>query len=77
MRLGQRESRFILMMTLDACVLRWREVHHDFVLRFPPFWELNLFITTGNPFWGTKLLGFSIGRGSGALKGVNKHSARN
>ena len=26
--------------------------------------------TTGNPFWGTKLLGFSIGRGSGALKGL-------
>ena len=24
--------------------------------------------TTGNPFFGTKLLGFSIGRGSGALK---------
>ena len=27
--------------------------------------------TTGNPFWGTKLLGFSIGRGSGALKGLS------
>ena len=26
--------------------------------------------TTGNPFLGTKLLGFSIGRGSGALKGL-------
>ena len=26
--------------------------------------------TTGNPFSGTKLLGFSIGRGSGALKGL-------
>ena len=26
--------------------------------------------TTGNPFLGTKLLGFSIGRGSEALKGV-------
>ena len=25
---------------------------------------------TGNPFLGTKLLGFSIGRGSGALKGL-------
>ena len=25
--------------------------------------------TTGNPFLGTKLLGFIIGRGSGALKG--------
>ena len=24
--------------------------------------------TTGNPFLGTKLLGYSIGRGSGALK---------
>ena len=27
--------------------------------------------TTGNPFLGTKLLGFSIGRGSGALKGLS------
>ena len=26
--------------------------------------------TTGNPFLGTKLLGFSIGRGSGAPKGL-------
>ena len=26
--------------------------------------------TTGNPFLGTKLLGFSIGRGSGALEGL-------
>ena len=26
--------------------------------------------TTGNPFLGTKLLGFSIERGSGALKGL-------
>ena len=26
--------------------------------------------TTGNPFLGTNLLGFSIGRGSGALKGL-------
>ena len=26
--------------------------------------------TTGNPFLGTKLLGFSIGRGLGALKGL-------
>ena len=26
--------------------------------------------TTRNPFLGTKLLGFSIGRGSGALKGL-------
>ena len=30
--------------------------------------EVNPF-TTGNPFLGTKLLGFSIGRGLGALKG--------
>ena len=28
--------------------------------------------TTGNPFLGTKLLGFSIGRGSGAMKGLSK-----
>ena len=27
---------------------------------------------TGNPFWGTKLLGFSIGRGQGALNGVQQ-----
>ena len=27
--------------------------------------------TTGKPFLGTKLLGFSIGRGSGALKGLS------
>ena len=26
--------------------------------------------TTGNPFLGTNLLGLSIGRGSGALKGL-------
>ena len=26
--------------------------------------------TTGNPFLGTKLLGFSMGKGSGALKGL-------
>ena len=26
--------------------------------------------TTGNPFLATKLLGFSIGRGSGAPKGL-------
>ena len=33
-------------------------------------WNLNPF-ATGNPFLGTKLLEFSIGRGSGALKGLN------
>ena len=27
--------------------------------------------TTGNPFLGTKLLGYSIGRGSGALQGLS------
>ena len=31
--------------------------------------EVNPF-GTGNPFLGTKLLGFSVGRGSGALKGL-------
>ena len=30
--------------------------------------------TAGNPFWGTSLLGFSIGRGLGALKGLNELS---
>ena len=34
----------------------------DTSLFFKPF-------TTGNPFLGTKLLGYSIGRGSGSLKG--------
>ena len=29
--------------------------------------------TTGHPFVGTKLLGFSIVRGSGALKGLSSH----
>ena len=29
--------------------------------------------TTGNPFLGTKLLGFSIERGSGALKGLTQN----
>ena len=28
--------------------------------------------TTGNPFSGTKILGFNIGRGSGALKGLTQ-----
>ena len=31
--------------------------------------EVNPF-TTGNPFLGTKLLGFSLGRGSGAQQGI-------
>ena len=29
--------------------------------------------TTGNPFLGTKSLGFSIGRDSGALKGLTQN----
>ena len=37
-------------------------------LRATPF-KVQRTITTGNPFLGTKLLGFSIGRGLGALKG--------
>ena len=36
-----------------------------------PFAVLNNPFTTGNPFLGTKLLEFSIGRGSGALKGLS------
>ena len=32
-----------------------------------------LSFTTGNPFLWTKLLGISIGRGSGALKGLSSH----
>ena len=35
------------------------------MLGLPPF-------TTGNPFWWTKLLGFSIGRGLGDSKGVKE-----
>ena len=34
-----------------------------------PFLFENNPFTTGNPFWGTKLLGLTRGRGSGALKG--------
>ena len=38
----------------------------------PQFGSLTPF-TTENPLWGTKLLGFSIGRGSGAaLKGLRR-----
>ena len=32
--------------------------------------------STGNPFWGTKLRGFSIGRGLGALKGLTAVTAK-
>ena len=35
---------------------------------FRRFWDNPFLQLTGNPFLGTKLLGFSIGRGSGALK---------
>ena len=45
------------------------EVQLFFFLYYPSIRKLNPF-TTGNPFLGTKLLGFSIGRGSGALKGL-------
>ena len=39
-------------------------------LIYPFLRSCNAF-TTGNPFWGTKLLGFSIGRGlGGSLKGL-------
>ena len=41
---------------------------HRNSLRTPTLLVVNPF-TTGNPFLGTKLLGFSIGRDSGALKG--------
>ena len=30
--------------------------------------------TTGNPFLGTKLLGFSMGRSSGVLKGLSSRA---
>ena len=33
---------------------------------------LNPFIYSWNPFWGTNLLGISIGRGLGALKGLSR-----
>ena len=32
--------------------------------------------TTENPFWGAKLLGFSIERGLGALKGLIKENRK-
>ena len=32
--------------------------------------------TTGNPFLGTKLLRFSIGRGSGTVKGLTPQNRR-
>ena len=35
--------------------------------------SLNAF-TSGNPFWGTTLLGFSIGRGLRVLKGLKNYS---
>ena len=37
---------------------------------FAPLASLTSSQSTGNPFLGTKLLGFSTGRGSGALKGL-------
>ena len=46
-------------------VVRWGCRIPDIPTSLNPF-------TTGNPFLGTKLLGFSIGRGSGALKGLTK-----
>ena len=48
--------------SLTVSCLVWYAVFLH-VLIYNPF-------TTGNPFWGAKLLGFSIGRGSGALKGL-------
>ena len=44
-------------------------MHRFFSLYYSSIWELNPF-TTGNPFLRTKLLGFSVGRGSGAPKGL-------
>ena len=41
----------------------WVKKHRHSENRFNPF-------TTGNPFLGTKLLGFGIRRGLGALKGL-------
>ena len=53
-------------MFCQPCQLTPTLTHTEILVEVP----LNPF-TTGNPFSGTKLLGFSIGRGSGALKGVN------
>ena len=51
-------------ISLQRWVLRFKSARdksgRDFINPF----------TTGNPFLGAKLLGFSIGRGSGALKGL-------
>ena len=55
---GQKNvSVFLVLYVVTAYVVTANE---DFGVN--PF-------TNGNPFLGTKLLGFSIGRGSGALKG--------
>ena len=48
--------------------LRIGSVKSDTVYQVSYLLDPNPF-TTGNPFWGTKLLGLSIVRGSGALKG--------
>ena len=60
-----RKLRYDIPGKKDSIIFRSKSVH-TYLLRengINPF-------TTGNPFLGTKLLGFSIGRGSGALKGL-------
>ena len=47
---------------MSGTSVTWIGVYHKHWLN--PF-------TTGNPFLGTKLLGFSMGRGLGAVKGLN------
>ena len=58
-----------------CCALFWTFTYGTYKERSPGYsmftWALNPF-TTGNPFWGQNLLGNSIGRGSGALKGLTR-----
>ena len=49
----------------------------DCLIGIPPHSDRLNPVTTGNPFLGTKLLGFCIGRGSGALKGLMESDPEN
>ena len=64
-----RSHQAVQLLTLELFLIFSCQSH--FSDRCQPRRKLrvNLF-TTGNPFLGTKLLGFSTGRGSGALKGL-------
>ena len=77
----QRDPRFKrpsdqALVAVHIFVLLLYQVGYPFFFKilFHKAWQadgaaLNPF-TTGNPFLGTKLPGFSVGRGSGAVKGL-------